>query len=278
MLQIRNKKEVVFVSDTLYGTLAERVRDLRRADNLTMEQLADKIGINKSTISRIENGDPVMSDIALAISNHFGVSMDYLFGLSDDRTTVNYDLKSLGISPAVAEKLYKEEIDADVVNLLLEHPDFGNFSIALALYFTDAIAIDARIHNTVCDEVSRIIGYVRSEGSADLSHKIQNTKYPDINFDLTVVQNMFGNMIIDIKSGMKSTVKKEEKTIKEIVRALEQSVGKHNLSIRRINADRMATGVVDAFSVKYSLTEEERSNLIEALKPLFVKNVRKGKN
>ena len=156
MLQIRNKKEVVFVSDTLYGTLAERVRDLRRADNLTMEQLADKIGINKSTISRIENGDPVMSDIALAISNHFGVSMDYLFGLSDDRTTVNYDLKSLGISPAVAEKLYKEEIDADVVNMLLEHQDFGDFSIALALYFTDAIATNARIHNTVCDEVSRI--------------------------------------------------------------------------------------------------------------------------
>ena len=112
MLQIRNKKEVIFVSDTLYGTLAERVRDLRRADNLTMEQLADKIGINKSTISRIENGDPVMSDIALAISNHFGVSMDYLFGLSDDRTTVNYDLKSLGISPAVAEKFRNIDFDS----------------------------------------------------------------------------------------------------------------------------------------------------------------------
>ncbi|MBR4766159.1 MAG: helix-turn-helix transcriptional regulator [Clostridia bacterium] len=262
----------------LSGNVAERVRDLRRENNLSMEQLGKAVNVDKSTVSRIENGEPFKCDIALSLAEYFGVSTDYLFGLTDDKSPVNYDLKKLGISSAAAEKLCLEEVDPDIVNLLIEHPDFKNLSIALALYLTDAIATDVRIHNTVCDEVSRIIGYVRSEGSADLSHKIQNIKYPDINFDLTIIQNMFANMIIDIKSGMKSTVKKEEKTIREIVAALEKSIGKHNLAIRRINADKMARGVVDAFSVKYSLTEEERNNLIEALKPLFVKDVRKGKN
>ena len=91
-----------------------------------------------------------------------------------------------------------------------------------------------------------------------------------------MIQNMFSNMIIDIKSGVKPNIKKKEKNTREIVAALEQSVGKHNLAIRRINASRLATGVVDSLSVKYSLTEEERNNLIEALKPLYVKDVKKG--
>ncbi len=123
-----------------------------------------------------------------------------------------------------------------------------------------------RVHHCTDDE------------SEALSNDISDMKFSSDIFEITVMQNMFLNIIKDIKTDISRQYKKEEKTIKEIVRALEQSDGKHNLSICRINTDKMATGVVDAFSVKYSLTEEERSNLIEALKPLFVKDVRKGKS
>ncbi len=262
--------------ENLKGTLAERVRDLRRERTLSQQELGDIFGIDKGTISKIENGKTINSDFALSLAGYFGVSMDYLFGLSDDRSSVNYDLKKLGISSAAAEKLCSGEVDADIVNMLIEHPDFGNFSIALALYFTDAVTAGACVQNTIFDEVSRIVGNMRSDHSEEAAHDIQTVKYPHTDFDLTAIQNMFSNMIIDIKSGMKPNIKKEEKNTREIVAALEQSVGKHNLAIRRINASRMATGVVEAISAKHSLTEEERNNLIEALKPLFVKDVKKG--
>lgn len=260
----------------LKGTLAERVRDLRRERNMSQQELGDVFGIDKGTISKIENGKTINSDLALSFAEYFGVSLDYLFGLSDDRSSVNYDLKKLGISSAAAEKLCSEEVDADIVNMLIEHPDFGNFSIALTLYLTDAVTAGACVQNTIFDEVSRIVGYMRSDHSEEAAHDIQTVKYPNTDFDLTAIQNMFSNMIIDIKSGMKSNTKKEEKNTREIVRALEQSVGKHNLAIRRINASRLATGVVDSIASKHSLTEEERNNLIAALIPLFANDVKKG--
>lgn len=262
--------------ENLKGTLAERVRDLRRECNLSQQDLGNVFGVDKGTISKIENGKTINSDFALSLAGYFGVSMDYLFGLSNDRSSVNYDLKKLGISSAAAKKLCSGEVDADIVNMLIEHPDFGNFSIALALYLTDAVTAGACVQNTIFDEVSRIVGYMRNDYSEEAAHDIQTVKYPHTDFDLTAIQNMFSNMIIDIKSGMKSNTKKEEKNTREIVAALEKSVGKHNLAIRRINASRMATGVVESIASKHSLTEEERNNLIAALIPLFANGVKKG--
>ena len=262
--------------ENLKGTLGERVRDLRRERNLSQQELGNVFSVDKGTISKIENGKTINSDFALSLADYFGVSMDYLFGLSDDRSLVNYDLKKLGISSAATEKLCSGEVDADIVNMLIEHPDFGNFSISLALYFTDAVTAGTCVQNTIFDEVSRIVGYMRSDHSEEAAHDIQTVKYPNTDFDLTAIQNMFSNMIIDIKSGMKSYTKKEEKNTREIVVALEKSVGKHNLAIRRINAGRLATGVVESIASKHSLTEEKRNNLIAALIPLFANDVKKG--
>ena len=156
--------------ENLKGTLAERVRDLRRERDLSQLELANVFGVDKGTVSKIENGKTVNSDFALSLADYFGVSMDYLFGLSDDRSSINYDLKKLGISSAAAKKLCSGEVDADIVNMLIEHPDFGNFSIALALYFTDAVTAGACVQNTIFDEVSRIVGYMRSDHSEEASH------------------------------------------------------------------------------------------------------------
>ena len=264
--------------ENLKGTPAERVRDLRRERNLSQQELGNVFGVDKGTISKIENGKTINSDLALSFAEYFGVSLDYLFGLSDDRSSVNYDLKKLGISSAAAEKLCSEEVDADIVNMLIEHPDFGNFSIALALYFTDAVTVGACVQNTIFDEVSRIVGYMRNDHSDEAAHDINTVKYPHTDFDLTAIQNMFSNMILDIKGDIGHQHKKEEKNTREIVRALEQSVGKHNLAIRRINAGRLATGVVDAIASRHYLTEEMRSNLIAAFVPLFANDVKKGQN
>ena len=264
--------------ENLKGTLAERVRDLRRERDLSQQELGNVFGVDKSTISNIENGHTVKSNLAISLAEYFDVSMDYLFGLSDDRSPVNYDLKSMGISPAAAEKLYKEEIDADIVNMLLEHPGFGGFSRVLALYLSDAVTAGACVQNTIYDELSRIVGNMRSDNAGTVSEDISNMKSPDNEFDITAVQNMFTNMIMDIKGNIGHHHKKEEKNTREIVRALEQSVGKHNLAIRRINADRLATGVVDAIASRHYLTEEMRSDLVAAFIPLFANDVKKGQN
>ena len=63
---------------------AERLRDLRLEKELTIKQLADKLGVRDSTITRWENNIiKPNSDNLYVIALFFGVSTDYLLGLED---------------------------------------------------------------------------------------------------------------------------------------------------------------------------------------------------
>lgn len=63
--------------------LKDKLQLLRKQNGYSQEQLADKIGIARQTISKWETGTAVPeSEKLVAISNYFGVSVDYL--LKDD--------------------------------------------------------------------------------------------------------------------------------------------------------------------------------------------------
>lgn len=60
--------------------IGERIKELRKENNLTQKQLADAIGIDRSSIGKYETGTPPSSDVLLRIAEYFGVSVDYLYG------------------------------------------------------------------------------------------------------------------------------------------------------------------------------------------------------
>ncbi len=66
------------------GTMGSRVRDLRIKNKLTQKDMAGKIGISHSTLSKIESGykENANKEIILKIADLFDVSIDYLFGKS----------------------------------------------------------------------------------------------------------------------------------------------------------------------------------------------------
>ena len=62
----------------------ERLKDLRKENNLSTIQLANALGVGDSTISRWENGLRVPSiDHLYNIAIFFKVSSDYLIGLEN---------------------------------------------------------------------------------------------------------------------------------------------------------------------------------------------------
>lgn len=81
------------------------LRNLRRERNLSQQELADKLGISKSTVSMYERGERRPSfDIAEAITEFFGVDLSFLIGSTDkikrpsgDHTDLNHD-KYLSVS------------------------------------------------------------------------------------------------------------------------------------------------------------------------------------
>ena len=65
-------------------SFAERLKELREEKNLSMSELAKKIGVSANTISRWESGKRKPNIDALVIlSMCFEVSVDYLCGLED---------------------------------------------------------------------------------------------------------------------------------------------------------------------------------------------------
>ena len=88
------------------STLGERIKQLRIEQNLTQEEMAQKLNISKSAISLYETNtrEPSIS-VLISLAKLFDVSADYLLGLS-------------GIKSSATDKKYLELIASSVIKYL----------------------------------------------------------------------------------------------------------------------------------------------------------------
>lgn len=88
--------------------LKERLRELRKQSDLSQQDIADKMGVSKQTISQYERGvrEPDLDNL-LALCDIFNVSADYLLGKADVtlRLLTTEELKKL----SAPDQLTKEE-------------------------------------------------------------------------------------------------------------------------------------------------------------------------
>ena len=74
--------------------IGERLLELRKDANLTQDDLAAILNINKHSISSYERDKSEPPDaIKIAIARYFDVSVDYLLGLTDNPTAANREQK-----------------------------------------------------------------------------------------------------------------------------------------------------------------------------------------
>jgi len=81
----------------------KRLRELREQRRLTQGGLALKLSVSQSTLSAYEVGERT-PDLAtlIAIANFFGVSLDYLVGLSN----IKQPVMQSGLMPDEIDNLY----------------------------------------------------------------------------------------------------------------------------------------------------------------------------
>lgn len=67
----------------------EILKSLRQSRKMTQKQLADRLGISKTSVSYYERSiRPPSSDILIELSMIFHVSVDYLLGLEKKKRTI----------------------------------------------------------------------------------------------------------------------------------------------------------------------------------------------
>ena len=72
------------------ASIGDRIKSLRESEGLTQIQLSKKLNISNTTLSQYESGVRVPSDeIKTKIAIIFDVSLDYLMGRTDIRTTMS---------------------------------------------------------------------------------------------------------------------------------------------------------------------------------------------
>lgn len=60
-------------------TQGERVKEIRKTLDLTLEKFGEKLGVKKNSLSQIENGKNALTDLlARSICREYNVSYDYL--------------------------------------------------------------------------------------------------------------------------------------------------------------------------------------------------------
>jgi len=117
-------------------TLQEKLRDLRDERKITLAELAEATNIPLSTLQRAEGQDDVRmgyQDVAV-LAMFYGVSTDYLFGLTDNRQHRHIEIDALRLSDAAIETLKGGNLNNRLISELLSHDDFQQLISAVEVY------------------------------------------------------------------------------------------------------------------------------------------------
>lgn len=111
---------------TIGATIGERLRYLQERKGLKDTELAKVLHIDRATLKRIVSGETekVSSQVIIAAAQHFGVSTDFLLGLTDLPDPMNYPVEEFGLTETAAKAILSKDVHIEMLNLLLENQRF----------------------------------------------------------------------------------------------------------------------------------------------------------
>lgn len=213
------------MTEYLPGTTGERITELREGAGLTIEELAAKIGINATTLGRIEKGQTqkIGDDVLTALAREFNVSTDFLLGLTGIPDRKNYDISELGLSALAARNLYTRKINTDVLNRLLECSRFATLTALIAQYLDDGLAAGVAAQNQFFDCMSDILLGIgqsdlkQSTAAREAAHAVRLAKVPPHQIELTKIQNTFMSILRELKQEAGSKLEPAKAVTKEVI-------------------------------------------------------------
>lgn len=197
------------MGERLEGNLTERLRELREEHGYkSRNKLADVIGIDRTTYGRIENGSTktISSDILVKLAELYGVSADYILGLSNTPEKTYDDINTLGLSIEAAKNLCSNTVDARVVNELLLNKKFAMVTKLLAAYYTAVANKTYESKNKALDYNYGLLMSMVSDGvlpgnteMKKLAENIKAQKEPTTQAEIEKIKNTFMSAVKEIR-------------------------------------------------------------------------------
>lgn len=151
-------------------TPQERLKDLRVVDkHLTLEQLEAQTGLSRAALGNYERKNQGISAFAIAtLANFYGVSIDYLMGLTENKNHSNTELQALHLSDDMVALLSSGTINNRLLCEIATHKNFRRLMTDIEI-FVDRIA-DMRVEqmNLILEATRQEIIRKHEPGGDDL--------------------------------------------------------------------------------------------------------------
>ena len=140
-------------------TISERLKDLRVERGLTLEELAAATGLSKSALGKYEADDyKDVSPFAVAeLAKFYGVSTDYLLGLTETKNHPNAALHELHLSDDMIALLKSGAVNNRVLCELATHKGFRRFMVDMEIYVDRIASMQIGNLNAYMDTVRRMV-------------------------------------------------------------------------------------------------------------------------
>ncbi|MEI3122786.1 MAG: helix-turn-helix transcriptional regulator [Oscillospiraceae bacterium] len=173
---------------------------------MTLEQLSAETGISKSALGKYEADD--FKDISpfsmVELAKFYGVSTDYLLGLTEQKNHPNTELDALHLGDDAIEVLRTGKFNHRLLSELICHKDFQRFMLDAEIY-VDRIA-DMRVNdmNAVLEAV-RQMALMKNGGNENDLH-LRTLEVAQIRED-----EYFGSLIADDLKGILRDIRNEHR-------------------------------------------------------------------
>ena len=248
-------------------TIQERLKDLRVERSLTLEQLSAETGISKSALGKYEADD--FKDISpfsmVELAKFYGVSTDYLLGLTEQKNHPNTELDALHLSDDAVDVLRDGKFNHRLLSEFICHKDFRRFMLDAEIY-VDRIA-DMRVNdmNAVLEAV-RQMALMKNGGEENDLH-LRTLEVAQIRED-----EYFGSLIADDLKGILRDIRSEHRP--DTMTADETSLAatmrgqlQDAMNFEGSSEEKKAKALLATLRIDYdAITMEQFVNLIEVLK------------
>jgi len=237
-------------------------------------ELAAEIGMAESSLSRFlsEKTDKIGDEYIIKIADFLGVSTDFILGQTDFPERRNYDIGELGLSYKAAMALYTRAVDTDVVNRILENPQFPEITRMISRYFKDTIAEGFAVQNAMWDTLQQLTSTADTthlanpqEGMEAATQILGIMKSDPHEKDIESIQFALTTMLRDIKAGIQTQTPTTELVTAQLTEAMMKNIvkgsGEQSL-VPQITFEQLA-GVYSALPGSSPELGKQFSGLIE---------------
>lgn len=258
--------------------LHEKLKDERTSRHMTLAELEKATGISKSTLSKYESDNCTdISPFNLAkLAEYYGLSMDYLMGLRENKYPQNISLDHLHLNDATIDLLKSGTINNRLLCELLCHPKFPLFLMDIEVC-VDRIA-DMRVQdmNLILESARKLL--IKRQPTYENNLYMRTLELGQVSEELFfshVIHNDLDEIVKDLR-----TQHETDTTTADLETSATNFIKKFPmflldvLTYKGTADEKRAFTICRMFHIDYEkLSEEDRSTLIRIFKksPLLPK-------